>query len=127
MTPLAHEWLEKAEADFESARWLLQAPKALADPVCFHAHGCVEKCLKARLQEAAIAFPKTHDLEVLLNLLLPVEPAWVSMRPDLKLLNRYAVEVRYPGVSATVTDAQDAFQKSEAIVRIIRRSFGLTP
>jgi HEPN domain-containing protein len=39
-----------------------------------------EKYLKARLEEADIESPKTHDLEKLLNLLLPVEPRWSAMR-----------------------------------------------
>ena len=42
--------------------------------VCFHCQQSVEKYLKARLEEAAISFPKTHDLENLLMLLLPLEP-----------------------------------------------------
>lgn len=94
MTPLAQEWLEKGERDFETAEWVAQAPKALEDSVCFHAHAGVEKYLKARLQEAGIAFPKAHDLEVLLNLVLPVQPTWNALRPDLKLLNRFCRRIQ---------------------------------
>jgi len=43
-------------------------------PRVFFAQQCVEKYLKARLVEAGIAFPKTHDLEALLDLVLPAEP-----------------------------------------------------
>ncbi len=125
MTPLTQEWLEKAEADFATAHWVAQAPKALADSVCFHAHASVEKHLKARLQEAGIAFPKTHDLELLLNLVLPVESGWLAMRTDLKLLNRFAVEYRYPGIQATQADAVTALEKCTEIRKRIRSAFGL--
>jgi HEPN domain-containing protein len=37
------------------------------DLVCFHLQQCIEKYLKARLNEAGIPFPKTHDLERLLD------------------------------------------------------------
>ena len=32
------------------------------DGVCFHAQQCIEKYLKAKLVEADIDFPKTHNL-----------------------------------------------------------------
>lgn len=127
MIPLTLEWVDKAEADFDTARWVIQAPKPSTDAVCFHAHACLEKYLKARPQESAIPFPKTHDLELLLNLALPVEPGWGYMRADLKLLNRFAVEYRYPGVTATLADAQDALKKRTALRPAIRTSLGLAP
>ena len=125
MLPLTQEWVQKAEADFETAAWVIQAPKPSTDAVCFHAHASVEKYLKARLQDAGIAFPKTHDLEVLLNLVLVVEPAWSTMRAELKQLNRFAVEYRYPGITSTAGDAREALQKCAAARQTIRISLGL--
>jgi len=73
------EWVAKAEADFDAAQALFRRRKfAHHDTVCFHAQQCVEKYLKARLAEARIAFPKTHALSSLLNLLSPLEPLWSS-------------------------------------------------
>jgi HEPN domain-containing protein len=70
------------------------------DAVCFHAQQCIEKYLKACLQEENIAFTKTHDLSVLLNLFLPIQPDWERLRPALEALTTFAIEFRYPGVSA---------------------------
>ncbi len=70
------------------------------DAACFHAQQAVEKYLKACLQEADIPFGKTHDLSVLLNLLLPLHPLLERLRPALRVLSAYAVEFRYPGASA---------------------------
>ena len=96
MKPLTHEWIGKAEGDFATARREVRARKAPNyDAACFHAQQCVEKYLKARLQETAIPFGRTHDLSALLNLLLSVEPSWESLRPQLRALTTFAVGVRY--------------------------------
>jgi HEPN domain-containing protein len=71
MNPLTLEWVQKAEVDFESAQLLSLAANPLHDAVCFHAQQCIEKYLKARLQEAGVRFPRTHDLEELLDLVIP--------------------------------------------------------
>ena len=62
MTPLTLEWIQKAEGDFHAAEWLMQQPSPVFDAVGFHAQQCIEKYFKARLQEANVAFPRTHDL-----------------------------------------------------------------
>jgi HEPN domain-containing protein len=45
---------------------LAQAAAPVQDAIYFHAQQCIEKYLKASLQEANIAFRRTHDLEELL-------------------------------------------------------------
>ncbi|NJM68388.1 MAG: HEPN domain-containing protein, partial [Acaryochloris sp. RU_4_1] len=86
MQPLTQEWLNKAEGDFATAQRELRARKTPNyDAACFHAQQCVEKYLKARLQEAIIPFGKTHNLVVLLDLLLPLEPIWKILRPDVQI------------------------------------------
>ncbi len=76
MHQLTQEWIDKAEGDFATG---LRESRVRKDPnydsVCFHAQQCVEKYLKGKLQEETIKFPKTHDLEKLLDLLLPIEPS----------------------------------------------------
>ncbi|MBI2433302.1 MAG: HEPN domain-containing protein [Candidatus Hydrogenedentes bacterium] len=47
----------------------MQAPLPVNyDSVCFHAQQCGEKYAKALLQEAGVAFRKTHDLGELVDL-----------------------------------------------------------
>ena len=87
MNPITHEWIIKAEGDFQTASRELEALESPNyDAVCFHAQQCAEKYLKARLAEAQIPFPKTHDLGPLLDLVLPIEPDWDSLRGDLNAL-----------------------------------------
>jgi HEPN domain-containing protein len=96
------EWIDKAEADFVSAGREYRARKQPNyDGACFFAQQCLEKYLKARLTEAGIRFPRTHDLEALVDLVLPVEPLWDAFRSALVDITTYAVTFRYPGESAT--------------------------
>ena len=68
MKASTREWVNKAEEDFAAAATLARTrKKPLWAPVCFHAQQCVEKYLKARLNEGSIQFHRTHDLEQLLN------------------------------------------------------------
>jgi len=75
----------------------------------------------ARTNSANIYFPKTHDLNTLLSLLINVIPSLEFYRNDLKLLTTYAVEFRYPGESATKEDAQVCV-KIMIIMRTILRT-----
>ena len=87
MKPLTSEWVAKAEGDFATMLREVRVRKAPNyDAVCFHAQQCVEKYLKARLQEADCPFGRTHNLSALLDLLLPIEPSWEVLSPYLRTL-----------------------------------------
>jgi HEPN domain-containing protein len=112
MNPITTEWVNKAEGDFATAQRELQVlSDANYDAICFHAQQCIEKYLKARLQEAGTQFGKTHDLSTLLDLILPVEAAWDTLRGDLHALTVFAITYRYPGDSADESDARDAIRR----------------
>ncbi|MDT7778696.1 MAG: hypothetical protein QOC99_1208 [Acidobacteriota bacterium] len=126
MNPITLEWITKAEGDFMTAeRELAVALNPNYDAVCFHAQQCAEKYLKARLQEAGMQFGKTHDLTVLLNLLLPIEPGWGALLSDLQTLSTFAVAYRYPGDSADARDATDSMSKCRNFRQVARQSLGL--
>jgi HEPN domain-containing protein len=117
MNALTLEWVDKAEGDFATACREMRARKAPNyDAVCFHSQQCAEKYLKALLQEGGIPFGKTHNLVVLLDLVLPLNPSWEIERPQLQRLNGFAVYVRYPGESADKGIAREAL----AICRVTR-------
>jgi HEPN domain-containing protein len=117
MKKITREWVNKAEGDFLTAERELRAKPPNYDASAFHAQQCAEKYLKARLVEASIAFPKTHDLGILLNLLLPFEPSWSHVRPKLDVLTSLGIEVRYPGISADAEDAQEGLEAAKTVAR----------
>jgi len=127
MKAITREWVDKAEADYAAALLLRKSRKKHArDIVCFHLQQCVEKYLKARLEEGGMAYPRTHDLERLLDLALPSEPLWSTLRPALVAITTCAVEIRYPGRSVTTLEANGLLRDSTHIRHLIRRSLGLT-
>ena len=120
------EWINKAEDDFHVAQMSYRARKHPSyDASAFHSQQCAEKYLKARLEEGGITFARTHDLLALHQNVLVIEPAWIVLQPFLILLNPFAVAYRYPGISATKVDAQDALRHCREVRRIIRKAFGL--
>ena len=93
MKSLTREWIKKAEEDFVAAERLAHIHKTpVWNVVCFHCQQCMEKYLKACLQEKERDIPRTHNLSLLLELLLPEEPLWEALRHSLNLLNGFAVE-----------------------------------
>jgi HEPN domain-containing protein len=126
MKPATREWVRCAVEDFDVAGALMRRrTKTAGNSIGFHSQQCVEKYLKARLQEAGLVAPKTHDLVALLQLLLPVEPLWASSAPVLRGLNDYAVRFRYPGHFATRMDARRALKACRSIRAEVRLSLGL--
>jgi HEPN domain-containing protein len=120
------EWIDKAEGDFVTAQMSSRARKnPNPDAACFHAQQCAEKYLKARLEEAGLAVPKTHNLYALLTLILPIEPSWNALATDLNILSTFAVAYRYPGISATRVDARDAIKRCRNVPSVVRQAFGL--
>lgn len=90
MKPLTREWTEKAEGDFATAgREIRARKKPNYDAVCFHAQQCAEKFLKAILQEQDIPFGKTHNLIILLEIIIPSQPSWELLRPSLESLTGF--------------------------------------
>lgn len=126
MRPITREWIDKAEGDWATTRREMRVRKEPNyDAVCFHAQQCAEKYLKARLQEANIPFSKTHDLVKLLKTVLAVEPSWNVLETALIPLADFAVEYRYPGISATRAEAKIAVAHCGTVRRVVRRVFGL--
>jgi HEPN domain-containing protein len=126
MKPATREWVKKAEDDFTVASQILRRRKDIVtEAACFHCQQCVEKYLKARLVEAGLGFPRTHDLLTLLNLCLTVEPLWASFTKVVDTMSDYAVDFRYPGQTATLTEARRSLKHTKAIRREVRLCFGL--
>ncbi|MGI8642239.1 MAG: HEPN domain-containing protein [Pyrinomonadaceae bacterium] len=78
------------------------------------------------MQEAGIAFAKTHNLLVLLNSILPIEPGWANLHSSSAMLTVYAVKYRYPGPSSDKIEAKEAVQNCRLIRKAVRHSFGLS-
>jgi HEPN domain-containing protein len=108
-------WIRYSEDDLIVAE-LIQDHDQVPRAACFNAQQCAEKSLKASLVFLQIAFPKTHDLNRLRDLL---PEGWTVKEdfPDLAELSTWAVEPRYPGdiIEATRQDADTAVEQARDI------------
>ncbi len=125
MNPLTSEWVELAEEDYAIARLIQREQLAMRNGICFHAQQCAEKYLKAWLQENNIPVPRTHNLDELLNLILPPIPSWRSWKTDLSVLSKHAVDTRYVGQSPTAADAENAMRICEKVRQGVRAELKL--
>ena len=126
MKPATREWVRKAENDFKVAGQILQRRKDnVPDAACFFCQQSAEKYLKARLVEAGLSFPRTHDLLQLLNLCVQVEPLWSAYGKAVDAMTDYAVDFRYPGQSATLREARRAMNHCRSLRAEVRRSLRL--
>ena len=125
MNPLTLEWIQKAEDDYHTVNLLQQSQTASKDIICFHAQQCIEKYLKAWLQETNVRFVKTHNLKELLDLIVPTIPTWRAWQTDLSTLSRHAVDFRYPGKSATAEDAAHAIHICNTVRQAVRENLKL--
>jgi HEPN domain-containing protein len=128
MKPVTLEWIKKAEADFQSANleFGVSGRRPNYDLICFLSQQCVEKYIKASLQEYDLDFPKTHDLSILLDLILIREPLWEAWRKSFNGLKGFATEFRYPGEEAEARDAEFAHRIATSFRLIAREAFALT-
>jgi HEPN domain-containing protein len=81
--------------------------------------------LKAILEELGIPVKKTHELEDLLDKLLPHHQSLRSYRRGLAFLNNFAVEVRYPGDNASKRQAEAALRWAGKVRHACRNFLGL--
>jgi len=128
MLPMTREWVAKAEADYDGACEALRSrKKSRRDRICFFSQQAAEKYLKVRLTEAGVAFPRTHELSVLLRLCLPIEPAWGAFDRAFAVMTQFAVLPRYPGTWATLREAQTGIRTCRRFRSIARQALGLRP
>ncbi len=69
--------------------------------------------------------PRTHDLKVVVKLLLPLYPTLRSLNRGADFLTRFAVESRYPGEEASKRDATSALRWAERVRSAVRSILGL--
>ncbi|HYN76981.1 MAG TPA: HEPN domain-containing protein [Lamprocystis sp. (in: g-proteobacteria)] len=111
MTPFIEEaarLLRLAERDYRSFSILFNHPDADLAAACFHAQQSVEKALKAVLTMLQVGYPRTHDLELLGQLIID-EGIEIPLAPrELRRLNPYAVVFRYDEQSCSLLTGEQA-------------------
>jgi len=99
-------WMQRARSDLQLGRVALRSKGVLPEDACFHAQQCAEKALKALLLRLGVDFPKTHAIDVLLDLLKASGDEIPAGVDEAFALTEYAVQARYPGEWQPVTQAE---------------------
>lgn len=119
------QWLESAEMDLASIDQIIRR-EDLTPVVAFHARQCVEKCLKAVLEEHSKKVPKEHSTLKLYGLVGDLAPLNVDVEVLTDLDGLYT-ESRYPGESGllpngkpTRADAQQFYDCAKGIYEQVK-------
>ena len=109
-------WIERAAEDFRAAELSMAPTDAAPGAICFHAHACAEKLLKALIVRRGTHPPRTHALPELLSLQVP------SVRADKALIAACALlQALYPGSRypeeplPTLDDARRALDSARVV------------
>ena len=96
----------------------MRARDVLPEGACFHAQQCAEKALKALLLQREIPFPRTHSIEVLLDLLKTDGINIPNGVDEAFALSEYAIQTRYPGEWEPVTkqEARRAIEQAGLVL-----------
>jgi len=110
------DWLARARSNLALAR----QPKpegAFWEDLCFQAQQAAEKALKAVLIAHGTAFPWTHSIEALLDL-VPEDVGTPEALREAAKLTDFAAVSRYPGDYPSVTEDEyrDALHQAETVL-----------
>jgi HEPN domain-containing protein len=127
---IVHEWLAKANDDFEFARVNLEEGKPFFAQICFHLQQAAEKYLKAYIVAHDLEFRKIHDLPLLLKICFSQDLSFEVLRDDCEYLTTYYVETRYPvhwPTHFSKEDTQKAFKSTARIRSLVIEKLALYP
>lgn len=112
------EWIRRADADYEEAENSLSVEpprQPVPDAICFHAHACVEKLLKARVAQSGTFPPRTHELPELLALAADARND-ADIVAACRLLQELYPKSRYPELPMpTLDEARRAFAAARSV------------
>ncbi|MDA3806696.1 MAG: HEPN domain-containing protein [Thiomicrorhabdus sp.] len=129
MKSISADWLKSARSDLLTMEALLGRAELTA-VVAFHAQQCVEKVLKAIIEEHELSGIKSHDLITLNGIVLKV---WdIGMDEDtLALLNKLYIDSRYPGAlgflphgAPDISEAKGFFEFAGNLFEIVNARLG---
>ncbi|MCU0916037.1 MAG: HEPN domain-containing protein [Planctomycetes bacterium] len=95
MKEISEQWLRAAEDDLRVVAQIA-SDVHLTHMVAFHSQQCIEKSLKALIDEYALGHVRIHNLSRLFEIVRPV----ATLETDMVLiekLDKLYIDARYPG------------------------------
>lgn len=120
MKQTTNDWLIVAEDDLLSAK-ALSTDERLTHVASFHCQQCIEKCLKAVIEEPNKPSIKSHDL---IRLLLTIN---ISLSENemmlLSIINEVYIDSRYPGDLGLLPHGKPTKSEIEVFVQFCETIF----
>jgi HEPN domain-containing protein len=118
---LVKNWIVKSQHDLLAAQKLSVDSEIYSDVAIYHCQQSAEKAIKGFLILHDQAFPRTHDLRLLIQLTIVINPSFEDYQEAAELLTPYATEFRYPSavMQPTKEELQEAIEKASEIFNFI--------
>lgn len=113
------DWVTKAEQDLKGAKILLEHHGG-NDLVAFHCQQAVEKILKAYMLFIDNRLVDGHSLIYLNKECRKYNPEFSGIASDVRDLNTYYIETRYPADAAVPITNKEAKESVEAADKILK-------
>lgn len=116
-------WIQKAENDLKIGKDEMATHEPASDMVCFHMQQCSEKYLKAFLIFHDKEYPRSHNLEALLNLCSRIDNDFQELAElGVNELTRYATSLRYGEefYSPSLAEVNQAIELAERVRGFVR-------
>jgi len=126
VSPEVLDWVRKAEADLLAAYRLAEGEPVLPDQMGFFCQQSAEKYLKAFLLAWDHVPPRTHDVDVLVELCAVIDPDFNELQKVVEGLTEFAVIFRYPEQWSDDASAVDSQDKAKQVRDLVREKLGLT-
>jgi HEPN domain-containing protein len=109
----------KAKQDFSLVREVMDNTNVAPEIMLFHIQQGVEKLIKALFCLYSVRFPKTHDLDELVEL---AQDSGIDLPLDMEKLTEltpYAVEWRYAVLHDDLHDISGMLQQAESFLEFV--------
>jgi len=131
MKKISEEWLKAAKDDLRVADKII-ADEALTHMVAFHSQQCIEKSLKAVMEEYGIDLVKIHNLERLLAIVknhvkIDVDIVLIEKMDKLYIDSRYPADFGLlPDGKPTIEDAEEFDDAASSVYEVVKTNLEKT-
>jgi HEPN domain-containing protein len=114
-------WLDKADEDLAAGIHLLKEGSSFLNVVASQAQQAAEKFIKGYLTWRQKDFPKTHNLEILVELVAEVDPQTATELKEVITLTDFVITARYPEdlLAISLPQAQEAITLAQKAAEIV--------
>ena len=119
----ARSWMAFADRDLEAAKILLDN-EYVSNVVLFHCQQCVEKCLKAILEEHQIQIPKIHSVVRLYGIINEkIKLRFTIDEAHLNHIDDIYIDTRYPSGLGLLPSGFPSIEEAIEVLNIAKNIY----